>query len=390
MAYRTLDVPSLASAAASAPFGMRPRTGLDAAKIALPAAPWTCQALLRPQHQQLLGCGHGRDSMLKIALPAAPWTCQASLRPQHQQLLGCGLHLGRASVSPRPWKLTMPSGRLGHSSQHTLSAQVRDAARYKYLTSRRAPQQHTLSAQVRAATRYKYLNSSHAPQQQIKIYCVINRDRVTSRGHAVGRQPIMTSHGLWLPRFSPKVLSRSLTIATTVDHNNKRPYRCTATATLSVVATQQQLSRGTVTAAPSHWTSLEVVMAFTPSTPESTTADHDARLEAVATSLEDLARNLRRLKLAPTPRSSSTARATPEPSMPPAMPPSKPSKPSAGFSIGQRVRVIVAGPYKGRTGEILGPRGRMFWNIRLDATTHQAQCDIWKMPSSLLALPAGL
>jgi hypothetical protein len=120
-----------------------------------------------------------------------------------------------------------------------------------------------------------------------------------------------------------------------------------------------------------------------------TTAEHNARLEAVATSLEDLARNLRALKLAPegsAPRSFSADAPSAPP--PPAQP--APPTPSANFYVGQRVRVLVAGPHRGRTGEILSRRGRIFWNLQLDATSHQPQCLIWKLPSSLQALPAGL
>jgi hypothetical protein len=51
--------------------------------------------------------------------------------------------------------------------------------------------------------------------------------------------------------------------------------------------------------------------------------------------------------------------------------------------------VTVAGQYYGRIGTILSPRGRMFWNLRLEAIGRKPECDIWKMPSSLKALPAG-
>jgi hypothetical protein len=122
-----------------------------------------------------------------------------------------------------------------------------------------------------------------------------------------------------------------------------------------------------------------------------TTAEHNARLEAVAASLEDLARNLRALKLA-TPQStgSTPAASAPPSTAPPPVDPPPTTPPSAPFFIGQRIRIMVSGPHRGRTGEILSRRGRIFWNIQLDATVHQPECLIWKLPSSLQALPAGL
>lgn len=89
----------------------------------------------------------------------------------------------------------------------------------------------------------------------------------------------------------------------------------------------------------------------------------DQQLEIIALLLEEVARKLRLLKVTEAP--------TPKPSL----------------HVGQRVRSISkAGKYQGRTGVLLSRRGRMFWNLRLDASLTDVARNVFMMETSLRAL----
>jgi hypothetical protein len=98
----------------------------------------------------------------------------------------------------------------------------------------------------------------------------------------------------------------------------------------------------------------------------------DARLEEAALVLEGMARELRRLKKAG--NGSGNAKA-------PAEVPSAAKVPQ-GMEVGRRV-VVRRDQYRNRTGVILGRHGRLFWDVRLEASATQGACTIYKRESSL-------
>lgn len=88
----------------------------------------------------------------------------------------------------------------------------------------------------------------------------------------------------------------------------------------------------------------------------------NARLEAAAQLLESMAQELRKLKPAQ----------------------GKEKKKVAEMQKGDRIRVVrPKDPHKGRVGEVLGRRGTMYWNLRLDADVTRGECLLYRMGSSL-------
>jgi hypothetical protein len=111
------------------------------------------------------------------------------------------------------------------------------------------------------------------------------------------------------------------------------------------------------------------------------TKDHvdeaDARLEEAALVLEGMARELRRLK-------KKTGKAK--------MPADVPSSSADGLAelqVGQRVRVVRKDRYRGRTGVVLGRHGRLFWDVRLEATATHGASTIYKKDASLCVIAAS-
>jgi hypothetical protein len=95
--------------------------------------------------------------------------------------------------------------------------------------------------------------------------------------------------------------------------------------------------------------------------------EHNAALEAIALVLEEVARQVRRLKRPVASRGAS-----------------RPCK--KGLQVGARVVVVCSqGKYLGRTGELVSRRGTMFWNVRLDASGADPARLVYKMDSSLTA-----
>lgn len=100
-------------------------------------------------------------------------------------------------------------------------------------------------------------------------------------------------------------------------------------------------------------------------------SDADARLEEAAQLLEELAAELRRKKkkvaAAKVPADKHTS-GEPE-----------------GLQKGQRVRVVRKDQYHGRVGVLVQRHGRLFWDVRLDATATRVACVIYKKDASLCA-----
>lgn len=59
-----------------------------------------------------------------------------------------------------------------------------------------------------------------------------------------------------------------------------------------------------------------------------------------------------------------------------------PRRKKGSVRIGQRVRITIDGPYKGRMGIVTLKRGSMFWYIRMDAVDGGVERVIYKMASS--------
>lgn len=102
--------------------------------------------------------------------------------------------------------------------------------------------------------------------------------------------------------------------------------------------------------------------------------DADDRLEEAALLLEQMARDLRRLKK----KKKNGATKVPM------------DVPSAGASdgvkAGSRVRVTRRDQYQGRIGVVLGRHGRLFWDVRLEANAAHGECLIFKKDSSLCVI----
>ena len=53
---------------------------------------------------------------------------------------------------------------------------------------------------------------------------------------------------------------------------------------------------------------------------------------------------------------------------------------------GQRVRITIRGPYRGRTGTIMGPHGTHFWDIKLDPLDGGIAQVIYKKMTSFVVM----
>ena len=103
--------------------------------------------------------------------------------------------------------------------------------------------------------------------------------------------------------------------------------------------------------------------------------DADDRLEAAALLLEQAARELRQLKK----RNGAAKVPTEVPS----------ASNSGGVQVGSRVQVIRRDQYHGRTGVVVRRHGRVFWDVRLEASETQGECLIFKKDSSLRVVGPG-
>jgi ribosomal protein L21E len=98
--------------------------------------------------------------------------------------------------------------------------------------------------------------------------------------------------------------------------------------------------------------------------------DEDARLEAVAAMLERLALEIRstveqRSSCMPTAREQSDGEA------------------ELLWTKGARVRVTIRDRYYGRTGTLLGRRGKLYWDFKIDPLDGEVAKVIFKKQSSL-------
>jgi hypothetical protein len=59
-----------------------------------------------------------------------------------------------------------------------------------------------------------------------------------------------------------------------------------------------------------------------------------------------------------------------------------------GMDVGLHVRVVRKDQYRGWTGVILGRRGCLFWDVRLEASAIHGTCTIYKRESSLRIVEA--
>jgi hypothetical protein len=95
----------------------------------------------------------------------------------------------------------------------------------------------------------------------------------------------------------------------------------------------------------------------------------NARLEEAALVLEGMARELRKLKKSHKGKAKVAADSQ--------------TSDDARIQVGQHVRVVRKDQYRGRTGVVLGRHGRLFWDVRLDASATHKECTIYKRESSL-------
>jgi hypothetical protein len=100
----------------------------------------------------------------------------------------------------------------------------------------------------------------------------------------------------------------------------------------------------------------------------------DAHLEEAGLVLEEMARELRRMK-----------RKTRKTKIPADVPTSAAGG-MAEIRVGQRVQVVRKDQYHRRTGVVLGCHGRLFWDVRLDASATQGASAIYKKEASLCAI----
>ena len=108
---------------------------------------------------------------------------------------------------------------------------------------------------------------------------------------------------------------------------------------------------------------------------KSKSTDADSRLEEAALLLEEMARDLRRLK-----------KRNGETKVPAGV---SSASDAEGVQVGSRVRVTRKDQYRGRTGVVLRRHGRLFWDVRLEASEAQGECLIFKKESSLRVVGPG-
>ena len=107
----------------------------------------------------------------------------------------------------------------------------------------------------------------------------------------------------------------------------------------------------------------------------------EARLEEIATQLEELAAALRLLIIDGTEE-------IPPAKQPPPPPPAQPM--DERVRVGSRVKVVrgTLDRYRGRTGVVLSRRGALFWNLRMDARGRETEGPlIYKKGTSLQVVP---
>jgi hypothetical protein len=107
----------------------------------------------------------------------------------------------------------------------------------------------------------------------------------------------------------------------------------------------------------------------------------EARLEEIATQLEELAAELRLLIIG-------GEEETPSAQQPPPPPPAQPMDDKV--RVGSRVRVVKGAldRYWGRTGIVLSRRGSLFWNLKMDARGRETEGPlIYKKETSLQVVP---
>lgn len=117
-------------------------------------------------------------------------------------------------------------------------------------------------------------------------------------------------------------------------------------------------------------------------------ADRDDVLEETAIQLEYLAARIRQMKIggrrpspggiggdgSPPPGSTATGGSRG----------SRRSRRSNRLAAGDRVRIIIRGEYRGRTGVITGKKSEMYWFVRLDADDRGESRIIYKAESSMV------
>jgi hypothetical protein len=120
-----------------------------------------------------------------------------------------------------------------------------------------------------------------------------------------------------------------------------------------------------------------------------TTIDEaNARLEEAALVLEGMAKELRRLKTDGGKGSKSSKGGGKAKVAADAQTSGGKGAVPDAVKVGQRVCVVRKDQYRGRTGVVLGRHGRLFWDVRLDASATQPECTIYKRESSLKVVEA--
>jgi hypothetical protein len=107
------------------------------------------------------------------------------------------------------------------------------------------------------------------------------------------------------------------------------------------------------------------------------------RLEQAALLLEEMARELRKMKSRESvevPLAGGTYNQEA---------PEVPLLGEADLQVGHRVRVVWKDKYYGRTGVVMHRHGRLFWDVRLDASVTRAECTIFKKDASLTLIPGS-
>ena len=103
----------------------------------------------------------------------------------------------------------------------------------------------------------------------------------------------------------------------------------------------------------------------------------DDRLEQAALLLEEMARELRKMKSRESPEVPVAGGADSQEA------PEVPLSGAADLQVGHRVRVVRKDKYYGRTGVVMRRHGRLYWDVRLDASATRAECTIFKKDASL-------
>lgn len=101
------------------------------------------------------------------------------------------------------------------------------------------------------------------------------------------------------------------------------------------------------------------------------------RLSAIASALEGLARELRRLELDDDKECGESVVSSPTDGN------AEARGCASRFAVGRKVRVVIKGAYCGREGRIVGRRGTQFWNVALIADGGRPEQVIYKRESSL-------